>query len=239
MSTYDPLLSRNKQFEFPKQYVVDEMDLIDLRRKIMKWCAKSQGAIGPCRSCPQKCSAGIRALALYDGGEVPKTSEPEVVSSTVEKEKKEPVEIKEEVVEMTKENDGKPVSKWYKDAVASGDPVKWCMDNLGLTIQKAKKRIYMYEYNRFGVRRTKQAETSAVKSNPGPVIKTDPGPVIKTDSEDSSLVSAMQTRMKILTEKQQQYKAQIEELTDKYKKVNDQIEAITMCIELLNDKVSI
>lgn len=231
---YNPMMLNKIDFD------VEKMDLIDLRRKVMKQCTRSQGAIGPCRSCTFRCKAGERALDLYDGIDAPQASEPaipEPVKEQPEETKKEEPKMKE--TKEKKERKEKSVAAWYTSAVDSGDPVKWCMNNLGLTIQQAKKRIYMYEYNRFGVRRTKQAETSAVKSNPGPVIKTDPGPVIKTDSEDSSLVSAMQTRMKILTEKQQQYKAQIEELTDKYKKVNDQIEAITMCIELLNDKVSI
>lgn len=228
MSNYIPLLSQNKQFEFPNQYIVDEMDLIDLRRKIMKWCAKSQGAISPCRACPNKCSAGIRALALYDGVEVPKTSEPEVAKPTIKEEKKEPVEIKKEVIEMKKEDKkrGRPVSKWYEDAVASGDPVKWCMDNLGLTIQKAKKRIYMYEYNRFGTRRSKD-ET---KVETGPIVKVASEHVVKADN-DMSLISAMETEMKNLEAKQQEYKTRIDELTSEYNKISNKLEAISMCIE--------
>lgn len=221
-------LARQGKFEFPNQYVIDEMDLIDLRRKILKWCAKSQGAIGPCRDCRAKCSAGIRAIALYDGDEATRASEPEVVKPVIKEEKKVPVEIKEEVVKMKDRKKGRPVSKWYTDAMASGDAVKWCVDNLGITIQQAKKRIYMYEYNRFGARRTKPAETVE--------IKTVSESVAKTPADDFSLVSAMETKMKVLTERQQSYKVQIDELTAEYKKITDQLEAITMCIELLNEK---
>ena len=233
-------LSRQGKFEFPSSYELDKMDLIDLRRKILKWCAKSQGAVSPCRSC-KGCEAGIRAVAMVDGEEAPKASEPET-TVVVKKEPEviKPNKIVKEVPEMKKEKEReKPISQWYKDAIASGDAVKWCMDNLGLTIQKAKKRVYMYEYNRFGTRRTKQTEGPILKSDPGPELKVETATEAKIEDGDISLVSAMQMKMKILLEKQQEYKTQIDDLTDKYKKINDQIEAITMCIELLNDKVTV
>lgn len=218
---YDLAYLRDRnQFEFPTPQELDKMDLIDIRRKLMRWCAKSQGAIGPCRAC-MKCEAGVRAVALYDGSEAPKASEPVVTKES----NKEVAEEKGSKEEMTKENKKeKPVAEWYTKAVNSGDPVKWCMDNLGLSIQKAKKRIYMYEYNRFGARRTKQEE------NTGPVLS------VKASTEDVSLVTAMETKMKLLTEKQQSCKAKIDELTTEYKRISDQLEAITMCIELLNEK---
>lgn len=230
------VLARQGKFEFPNQYVIDEMDLIDLRRKILKWCAKSQGAIGPCRDCRAKCSAGIKAIALYDGGEASKASKPEVevpvLKSEVKEEKKEPEKITKEVVEMKeKKKVGRPVSRWYEDAVASGDPVKWCMDNLGITIQQAKKRIYMYEYNR-GLRKTAKEEPAVS------IAKADQGPIVKVD-EGLSLIDAMQAEMQMLTRKQEEYKAQIDILTDKHKKISDRIEAITMCIELYKEKVAL
>lgn len=234
------IYGKSYKFEFPGNYNVDEMDLIDLRRKIMKMCAKSQGAIGPCRSCVSKCSAGIRAIELYDGIDAPKASEPEVaesVSLPVKEEKKEPEKIKKEVIEMKDKKKDKPVSKWYEDAMASGNPEKWCVDNLGLTLQQAKKRIYMYEYNRFGIRRTKHTEVS--KTITGPVVKNVSGPVVKTEDSDFSMIDMMQSEMQMLTKKQEEYKAQIDELTDKHKRISDRIEAITMCIELYKDKLSL
>ena len=224
----DPVYGKSYKFEIPGNYNIEEMDLIDLRRKIMKWCHKSQGAIGPCRDCVQKCSAGLRAIELYDGIDAPKASEPEVNNPFVRKNKEVPVEIKEEAVEMKEEKKkiGRPVSKWYEDAVASGDPVKWCMDNLGLTEQKAKKRVYMYEYNRFGIRRSK----SEPKTVTGPVVKTAPEPVVKIDN-DVSLISAMEIEMKNLEAKQQEYKTRIDELTSEYNKISNKLEAISMCIE--------
>ena len=239
---YDPLLSKSTKFEFPNQYDVDQMDLIDLRRKIMKWCAKSQGAIGPCRECVQKCNAGIRALKLYDGIDATKASEPEVNNPFVRKNKEVPVKIKEEVVKMNKgkKETERPVSKWYEDAVASGDPVKWCMDNLNLPEQKAKKRVYMYEYNRFGMRRHKDdtKPSKEVKVAVGPVVKVMPEPVVKVAPEpvakiadDTSLITAMETEMKTLTAKKQEYRTKIDEMTNEYKKISDRLEAITMCVE--------
>lgn len=216
---YDVLLSRNKQFELPSDEKISEMDLIDLRRKIMKWCAKSQGAVGPCRSCPSKCTAGIRAIALYDGIDAPKASEPEVNVS------EEKVEIKKEVTKMKRE---KPVAKWYQDAKASEDPVKWCVENMGMTEQQAKKRLYMYEYNRFGIRRSTTVEKQEVKATPEPVVKT--------SVDDISLMAAMDAKMKVLTERQQSCKVRIDELTAEYKKITDQLEAISICIDVLAEK---
>lgn len=232
----DPIYGKSYKFEFPGSYKVDEMDLIDLRRKIMKYCNKSQGAIGPCRVCPQKCTAGIRALELYDGIDALKASEPEVakdiLKSAEKEEKKEPEKVTKEVVEMKeKKKSGRPLSRWYEDATASGDPVKWCVDNLGITVQQAKKRIYMYEYNR-GLRRSAKEETIA------PVAKVNPGPVVKTE-EGLSLIDAMQSEMEMLTKKQEEYRAQIEILNDKHKKISDRIEAISMCIELYKEKVAL
>lgn len=226
----DPVHGKSYKFEFPGNYNVEEMDLIDIRRKIMKWCAKSQGAIGPCRECKSKCSAGIKAIELYDGIDAPKASEPEVKKNVpqVANDEKEKRENKKEMKNAGNKKSGRPVSKWYEDAMASGEPEKWCVDNLHITIQQAKKRIYMYEYNRFGVRRTKQA-----------VAKVSPGPVIKTQEADFSLIDAMQTEMQALTKKQKEYKAQIDDLTDKHKKISDRIEAITMCIELYKEKVTL
>lgn len=229
----DPVYGKSYKFEIPGNYNIEEMDLIDLRRKIMKWCHKSQGAIGPCRDCVQKCSAGLRAIELYDGIDAARASEPEVNNPFIKKEEKVPVEIKKEVVEMKEEKKkvGRPVSKWYEDAVASGDPVKWCIDNLGISEQKAKKRVYMYEYNRFGMRRSKnETKTEEAKTVAGPIVKAAPEPVAKTDN-DVSLISAMEIEMKNLEAKQVEYKTRIDELTNEYNKISNKLEAISMCIE--------
>ena len=226
----DPIYEKGKH-EIPN-YNIEEMDLIDLRRKIMKWCNKSQGAIGPCRSCVSKCQAGIKALELYDGIDAARASEPEVSNPFVRKPAKAPeeikkVEIKKEEPKMKKEekkSGEKPISKWYEDAVASGDPVKWCVENLGLTIQKAKKRVYMYEYNRFGMRRTKNnpEQTKMVAA---------PEPVAKTANDEVSLITVMEAEMKSLEAKQQEYKARIDELTAEYNRISNKLEAISMCVE--------
>ena len=227
----NPVYGKSYTFEFPGNYDIEEMDLIDIRRKIMKWCAKSQGAIGPCRNCESKCSAGIKALELYDGINAVVALEPSavkhVINSVVDKEPEE--KIKEESVEMKDKK--KPVSKWYEEAESSGDPVKWCVDNLGITVQQAKKRIYMYEYNR-GLRRSTKEETVL------PVMKTDSGLIAKTETE-SSLIDAMRSEMEMLTRKQKEYKAQIDDLTSKHEKISDRIEAISMCIELYKDKLTL
>lgn len=225
----DPVYGKSYKFEIPGNYNLEEMDLIDIRRKIMRWCAKSQGAIGPCRLCTSQCSAGIRALELYDGIDAPKASEPEVAKTIIRKEEKVPVEIKKEITNMKKEEKkkGRPVSKWYEEAVASGDPVKWCMDNLNLTIQKAKKRVYMYEYNRFGMRRSKSEEKKEEKV----VAAVAPEPVLKSKTDDTSLIAAMETEMKTLSAKKQEYKTKIDEMTIEYNKISDRLEAISMCVE--------
>ena len=237
--SYDSILSRNKSFEFPNQYVIENMDLIDLRRKILKWCGKSQGAIGPCRDCPEKCSGGIRAIQLYDGAEAPKASGPEVTTANTKKKEKAPTETKKETTKMKKEEKkkGRPVSQWYDDAVASGDPVKWCMDHLNITEQKAKKRVYMYEYNRFGMRRSKTEAKEKKVTKPvvntvsEPVVKAVAEPVMKTETDDTSLIIAMETEMKTLTAKKQEYRTKIDEMTNEYNKISDRLEAITMCVE--------
>lgn len=234
------LYAKQSKFEFPDDRTIDQMDLIDIRRKIMKWCAKSQGAIGPCRVCDPKCQAGIRAIELYDGIQAAEAVEPSVEKTvTKNEEKKEPEKIKKEVVAMKKEKKRRPVSQWYDEAMASGAPEEWCVKNLGITIQQAKKRIYMYEYNRFGIRRTKNAEASATRPVEGPVVKVDQGPVAKAEKKDFSLIDAMMSEMQMLTRKQEEYKAQIDDLTEKHRKISDRIEAITMCIELYKDKASL
>lgn len=228
---YDPIYSKQAKEIIPN-YDIEKMDLIDLRRKIMRWCSKSQGAIGPCRSCPSKCQAGIMAIRLYDGVDAAGASEPEVNNPFIRKQEKDikevdDVKIEKEEPKMKKEgnkNSEKPVAKWYEDAVASGDPVKWCVDNLGLTIQKSKKRIYMYEYNRFGMRRTKNDSEQT-----GMMIATEPA--AKASNNEMSLITAMETEMRSLEAKQQEYKTRIDELTAEYNRISNKLEAISMCVE--------
>jgi hypothetical protein len=230
------VLEKQYKFEFPNQQSVDEMPLIDLRRKILRWCNKSQGAIEPCRACANKCSAGIRAISLYDGIDAPKASEPSSNNFNTEekvagKEKENSEEVKTE-----KNKVGKPLSKWYEDAIGSGDPVEWCVSHLGITVKQAKKRIYMYEYNRFGAKGTKQTESPENKKH---VAKSAPDPIAKTDDSASSLVDMMQSEMQTLTKKQEECRAQIDMLTEKHKNITDRIEAIAMCIELYKEKLAL
>lgn len=224
--SYLSTLVREGKFIMPSQAEIERMDLIDVRRKLMKFCDESQGAIGPCRSCMRKCAAGKWAIQLYDRLQVPKTEEPEVTKNNSEEN------------ETAKQNVGK-VAQWYIDATASADPVDWCVNKFGISRQKAKKKIYMYEYNHFRTVRTSNTDTAP--SKPRSKKRVSEGPTVKVDDDDFSLMSDLQEKMKILTRRKEEcdtelayHQSQVEKLTAKKKKIVDQIDAVSMCLELFD-----
>lgn len=228
--SYLSTLVREGKFEMPPESEIEKMDLIDVRRKLMKFCDESQGAIGPCRTCMRKCNAGKWALQLYDRLQVPKTEEPEVAKN-----------ISEEKDEKQTTQSGGQVAQWYIDAKASKDPVAWCVDNLHITRQQASKKIYMYEYNHFGTLRTKNTAKATEKPRLKHAAKAAEKPANQTDESDFSLATDLQQKMEMLTKRQSDYREQIayhqckiDELKKKEKKVTDQIDAVSMCLELIN-----
>ena len=225
---YLSTLIKEGSFVPPSDEEIEKMDLIDVRRNVMKWCQVSNGAIGPCRECKHKCKAGKWAIELYDRTAVPKTGGPEV-SKTISDNKKVDESAEREEIEMPAYTDsGSPTAEWYIAAYASGNPVGYCQHHFNLSIQKAKKKLYMYEYNHFGKlkNKTKTEESPRIQN---PAIELQQTEV----DEDFSLKNDLVQKKEALIKIQEQYKAQLDDLNEKLRKVTNQIDAIAMCLELI------
>lgn len=222
---YLTTLIKEGSFIMPSDEEIEKMDLIDVRRNLMKWCEVSQGSISPCRTCKHRCKAGKWALELYDRTAVPKTDGPEVVkkvSEEKEDEKKDGVE-NVHVPELT--NAGTPVAQWYVDAKASGNPVEYCRKQFGISASKARRKIYMYEYNHFGALK----EKLDIERPSKPVPKK----AAEIVDEDFSLEKDLVQKKEALIKIQEQYQAQINELNERLAKITNQIDSINMCLELI------
>ena len=223
-------LEKQGKFTFPSQAEVEKMDLIDIRRKIMKFCMKSQGAIAPCRTCSNKCVAGRWAVKLYDGLDIPKVETP----------------VPQPVKPAEKPKRGRKTSDWYDKAKLSGDIVQWCVDNLGLNIQQAKKKVYMFEYNHFGKLKTNAKKATPTKKEvQTPVVRIQKEEKVQSTCEklpmlprfeDCSLADELSAKLEVLNNAKREYEEYVNTVNGYIQKVNDKILEIETCIELLGEQ---
>lgn len=147
MRTSDIPYVRNPARYYPP-VALEEMSLKEIVDKHIKTCAKANGQVSVCSHCLSQCQQGKRALELVSGNKAVEEPVPLFDGKTMLELARQQNEERRAKMEKAEEIKPRKVSRkdWYEEAKASGDPVQWIMDNLGLSRTKAQNKIYQYRY---------------------------------------------------------------------------------------------
>lgn len=228
-----------------------KMTLQELVNTYIKMCAKANGLVSVCSKCQTPCEHGKRAIqllsgAIYDEPNVPLFANDGLIKKAVEenkkrKEEKEIVEVKE--TPKKSKDDRMYLDDWYEKAVASGDPVKWVMEQFGITKTKAKSKIYGWRY-RHKEEEVKPKNIEVCEVNFKEEEKEEEKPVetsvVKEEkqSEPDSIEAKMDALMKLQDKHRkimEEYKAQYEKAKQNYEEIGKKIDILCSAMDILND----
>ena len=205
---------------------LQDMTLEEIKKKYLKMCAKSYGDVSVCSQCPTPCPEGKRAIQLvsnqvYDDPPIPLYGG----KTLIEKAREENMlrrQQKELKPKMSKDN-RMYIDDWYEKAEASGDPVKWVMDNYNISKTKAKSKIYAWRY--------RHQEPKEVKEE----VKEEPKVIKEEPKEPNSIEAKIDVLMKL----QEKHKKIMQEYLEQYEKAKQNYEEISKKIDILCNAMDI
>ena len=228
---------------------INKMSYEEIVQKYIKTCGKANGEISVCSKCPTPCPEGRRAIQmlanevysdppipLYGGKTLIERAKEENMlrRQKLEEEQKAKEEQKMEETKKSKDN-RQYIDNWYEKAVASGDPVKWVMEQYGMTKAKAKHKIYSWKYRH---QIDEPAKHAKVKEEPVPVVKVEQPVIIKETAETDSIEAKIDSLMKlqekhknIMLEMQQQY----EKAKAKYEEISKKVDILCNAMDIMNE----
>lgn len=223
------------KYEPPK--AVDDMSLDEIKRKYIKTCGKANGNISVCSKCTNPCEEGKRAIQLlanqiYNNPPIPlyggKTLIEKAREENMERRKK--MEENAEFVKAVETAQNKPTKKrgyikwdgWWEESLASGDQVKWLMDNMKISKSKAKHKIYQYKWSHNMVGSGAEKEQVTPKEEPKEEIKQE----TKTDS-------SIESKLESLMQEQEEYKKQMSQYMNLYNNAKEKYEELKKMTDVL------
>lgn len=220
MRTSDIAYVRNPARYYPP-VSLEEMSLKEIVDKHIRTCAKANGQVSICSHCVSPCREGKRALELVSGDKQVETEVPLFDGKTMlelarqqNAERRAQMEVKEE----------KPKKihwkNWYEEAKASGDAVKWVMENMGLPKAKALNKIYQYRYYM-------KTKGSAPVEQP---MQEEPKPTFTFDDKLAALMKEQEEHQKEMLRYKELYE-QEERLVASYK---EKIDVLCKAMDIIN-----
>ena len=211
---------------------LQDLSFEEIKNKYLKMCAKSNGDVSVCSKCPTPCTEGRRAIQLlanevYNDPPIPLYGGKTLIEKAREENmlrRKEKEEKKVDEPRKSKDN-RQYIDDWYEKAVASGDPVKWVMDQYGMTKAKAKHKIYSWRY-----RHELTDKKDDLKPVDKPVEEKNPG-FDKIESKLESLMQLQEKHKKIMIEYQQQY----EKAKQNYEEISKKIDVLCSAMDIVNE----
>lgn len=236
-----PYVKQVPRYYPPEDY--KKMTLDKLIEKYIKTCGKAGGDLSVCSKCTNVCEYAKRAIQLksgeiYDDPPIPlyggktliEMAKEQNMLRRAEKEKKEMEEAK-------KMEEPKPVYKrkvsdegWYEESLASGDQVKWLMENRNLSKTQAKKKLYMFKYNH-GMLNRKETPVVKVEEPVVEKIEVKTEPVIHGDDV---VLRTLEQKINVLMRQQEEYKTKMEEYTRLYNQTKEQVDVLCKSMDILD-----
>lgn len=247
----------------PKGYYpakdLEDMSLEEIVSKYIKTCGKANGNLATCSQCKSPCKQGKRAIQLlsnkvYNDPPIPLyggktliekareenmkrrkeqsnvTSLAEALKAAQNKEIEQPEKKKKKYVQW----DG-----WWEESIASGDQVKWLIDNMKISKTQAKKKIYMYKYNHGMLinkeTEKKQKEETKTIEEAKSVEISEPG---STKSSDSTIETKIDTLLKMKDEQKKamdEYFKLYENAKKEYEKIEKKIDTLCSAMDIINE----
>lgn len=235
----------------PKDYYpakdLEDMSLEEIVAKYIKTCGKANGNLATCSQCKSPCKQGKRAIQLlstkvYNDPPIPLYGGKTLIEKAREenmKRKKEQSNLSslaEALKEAQKKEEKKTEKKkknyvqwdgWWEESIASGDQVKWLLDNMKISKTQAKKKIYMYKYNH-GLLKKEEQPQEEIKEQP--VEET-----VSYKSSDTSI----ETKIDVLLKLKDEHKKAMDEYLKLYENAKKEYEKIEKKINTLCDAIDI
>ena len=236
---------------------LNEMTLEEIVTKHIRTCGKANGNVSICSQCKSPCQEGKRAIQLlankvYNDPPIPLYGGKTLIERAREenmkrREQKENTNMAalaqalEEAKQKALEKDGLVETKrkayvrrdgWWEESLASGDQVKWLIDNMKMSKTQAKKKIYQYKYMHGLTGQPKIEE---------PVVT--PAEDVKIEIPDTKLVSTdVELKLEALLKKQEEYKSEMikyqnlyNEAQKKYEEIKKKTDILCSAMDILND----
>lgn len=247
---------------------LNEMTLQEITKRYLATCIKSHGLVSECAKCKDKCPYGTRAVSLaygdgmlggravpYEGSMLQKArmenelerkrkTAVDALKKQLEKTEKEIEAVREEAKDPKRKLKSQDPEGWYEDALKSGDPVKYVMENMNRTKTQAKKKLCNFLYHRPEMKEIQEkyvpktdAEENTTESSTvaqeTPVCEEKPCNVVETEANGDAYVSkVMEQKLEELMNQQEKLETAIKEYQTKLVKIKEQIDTICKTMDI-------
>ena len=209
---------------------LQDMSFEEIQNKYLKMCAKANGNVSVCSKCPTPCAEGKRAIQLlanevYNDPPIPLYGGKTLIEKAREENmlRRQKLEQEKQMGEVKKSKDNRTyIDDWYEKAESSGDPVKWVMENYGITKAKAKHKLYSWRYRH---------QTEEKIKEPAPI--KEPIKTKESESKDLSVTDSIESKMDTLMKLQEKYKNVMVEMQKQYEKAKAEYDAVSKKIDVL------
>ena len=224
MRTYDiAYVPRGCTVGYPTK-PLEELRLDEIKKKYITTCAKAKGNLSVCKTCSTQCEYGKRALSLANG----EVFEEDVVPlydgmTMIERAKLENMLRRQQKGTEEKEMKSKRlfIKDWYKQALASGDPVKWVMDTYKIDRNKAMAKLCQWR-NRHKVGEPKK---DLMAEKPKAVVES-----VKTIGFE-----AVEVKIDSLMKTQEEYKQAMLKYQKLYDETKRKIDILCRAMDIVNE----
>ena len=246
-----PYVANPASHPFPSKDLED-MTLEEIVKKHIKTCGKANGSVAICSQCKSPCREGKRAIQLlankvYDDPPIPLYGGKTLIERAREEnmKRRERMEgtnmsalakaledAKNKALEKDKPKEEKQKrghivwDGWWETSLASGDQVKWIMENMKLSKTQAKKKIYQYKWYH-------GMTGSAEKKEEVPVVK-----VVEKEVIDTNIESKLDTLLKQQEEvkkEMEKYQRLLDEARVRYDAIKKKADILCSAMDILND----
>ena len=191
---------------------LEDMMLSEIKQRYLKICAKSNGSVSACKECASPCKYGERAIELSTA-DVPLYNGMTLIERAKLDNLKRREEKKEETMEKKSKDNRKFIKDWYKQAMATDDPVNWVMNTYNIDRKKAMAKLYQWR-----VRHIEEQKTDIVAEKKS------------TTSFDAN---NLESKLDILMKAQEQQKKLMVSLQEQYNLAKENYDVITKKIDIL------
>lgn len=260
MRKYDVAYVPNGPTNYYPAKALEDMSLEEIVKKYIRTCGKANGNVAICSQCKSPCKEGKRAIQLlankvYNDPPIPLYGGKTLIERAKEenmkrREKNNMVALadaleqaKKEALEKDRKQE-RPIVKdksgnirwdgWWEESLASGDQIKWLIDNMKLSKSQAKAKIYHYKYDHGLINKKEKVEVK--KETPKPVEQ----PVVTSEVKESE--NKIETKIELLMRKQEEYKQEMDkymklynEAKKKYDDIKSKVDTLCSAMDIINE----
>ena len=233
MRKYDIPYVPNGPVNYYPAKSLQEMTLVEIKKKYIKTCAKANGDVSECSKCKTPCPEGKRAIQLianeiYNDPPVPLYGGKTLIERAREVNAKRKADKtldnkQDQEVNITKKK-RIYIANWYEKAMASEDPVKWIMETYGCDKAKAKQKIWDQRYK---MKKQGKQVNIAKPSTENSLIK-----------EESSIENKLDLLMKEQENQKktmEEYMRLYEEAKKRYDEIKQKTDVLCNAMDILNE----